>query len=131
MIRKIGFNLLCASCLLSTNAFSTGYHSFAPGMSIEYELPINDPQVFSNIFFWELKASCTILADAPNAPVNPLLVTMLRKKGSVNAIPLFTGEKMELSVQPGDKIDITADSGAKVELVNLGEKSIRASCSAI
>jgi hypothetical protein len=130
MIRKIGFNILCASCLLATNAFSTGYHSLAPGMFIEYELPINDPQIFFNIFFWELKASCTILTDAPNAPVSPLLVTMLRKKGSVNAIPLFTGEKMGLTVHPGDTLDITADSGAKVELVNLGEKSIRASCSA-
>lgn len=128
MIRKIGFTLLCASGLLTTNAFSVTYHNFTQGLAVEYELPANDPQVFSNIFFWKIKATCTIISDPPE---NPLSVKMLRKTGSVNQIPLSAGDSMGLVVQPGDKLNVTADSGAKVELLNLGPKTIRASCSTV
>jgi hypothetical protein len=102
-------------------------HIFTQGVGIEYELPVNDPQVFSNIFFWTLKATCIIVSDTA---ANPISVKMLRKTGSVNDTPLTTGDSLGLIVQPGDKINITAVSGAKVELVNHGNKTIKASCTA-
>ena len=126
MLRKIGFSLLCGCGLFSTTAFSLTTHIFAQGMAIEYELPANDPQVFSNIFFWTLKATCTILSDTNE---NPISVKMLRKTGSVNDTQLTTGDSMGLVVQPGDKLNITAVSGAKVELVNRGSRTIKANCS--
>jgi hypothetical protein len=125
MMKKVGFTLLCASALASTSAFSTAYHQFAQGMAVEYELPANDPQVFSNIFFWKIKATCTIISDDFGSP---LAATMLRKSGSVNNTPLLTGDSIGLTVQPGDKINVTVESGAKVELVNRGNYSIKASC---
>ncbi len=126
MIRKIGYTLLCGCSLFTTNAFSTTNHLLSQGLVIEYELPVNDPQIFSNIFFWTLKATCTIISDTNE---NPISVKMLRKTGSINDTPLTTGDSMGLVVQPGDKLNITAVSGAKVELVNHGLKSIKASCS--
>ena len=125
-MRKIGLGLLCGCSLVSSTAFSTTNHIFSQGMAVEYELPVNDPQVFSNIFFWTLKATCTILSENNE---NPISVKMLRKTGSVNDTLLTTGDSMGLVVQAGDKLNITAVSGAKVELVNLGQKSIKASCS--
>jgi len=127
MIRKIGLALLCTCCLYNTNSFSMENHIFTQGVGIEYELPVNDPQVFSNIFFWTLKATCIIVSDTA---ANPISVKMLRKTGSVNDTPLTTGDSLGLIVQPGDKINITAVSGAKVELVNHGNKTIKASCTA-
>ena len=124
-MRKIGFSLLCAGGLFTTNVFSTTYHTFTQGLAVEYILPVNEPQVFSNIFFWKLKATCTIISELSE---NPLSATMLRKSGSINDIQLAAGDSMGLTIQAGDKLNVTADSGAKVELVNRGEKTVIASC---
>lgn len=128
MMRKIGFTLLCAGSLLTTNAFSTTYSTFRQGLAMEYELPANDPLVISNILFWQIKAVCVITSENTG---NPLSVKMLRKTGSVNDTLLATGESMGLTVQPGDIFNVTADSGAKVQLVNLGNKTIKATCSTV
>lgn len=128
MIRKIGLALLCSCSLYNTSSFSMENHVFTQGVAIEYELPVNDPQVFSNIFFWTLKATCTIVSDSA---ANPISVRMLRKTGSVNDTQLTTGDSIGLVVQPGDKLNIIAVSGAKVELLNQGLQAIKASCSTI
>ena len=125
-MRKFGAALICVVSLYTTSAFSTANHNFIQGLSVEYELPVNDPQVFSNIFFWTIKAVCTIVSETSE---NPLSVTMLRKNGLVNDLQLTQGDSMGLVVQPGDRLHITAVSGAKVELVNQGVKTVRASCS--
>lgn len=125
MMRKIGLALLCASGLFTTNAFSTTSHVFTQGVPVEFELPVNDPQVFSNVFFWTIKASCTVIS--PNAE-NPISVKMLSKKGKVNDLALVAGDSMGLVLQNNEKLMITAESGAKVQLVNLGDKTIKAIC---
>lgn len=125
MIRKIGFTLLCASGLLTTNVFATTYHTLRQGLAIEYELPANAPQVFSNIFFWRIIADCVIISENLG---NPLSVTMLKKTGSINTTPLSTGDSIGLTVQQGQSFHVTAMPGAQVELVNLGNKLIKASC---
>ncbi len=125
MMRKIGVTLLCAGGLFTTSAFSVTHHVFTQGIAVEYELLPNDPQVFSNIFFWTVKAVCTVISDVPE---NSITVTMLRKSGSVNGIPLIAPDTIGLTAQPSDKLNITADSGAKVELLNLGTHAIKASC---
>lgn len=125
MIRKIGVSLLCAGSLFTTCAFSTSDHVFTQGLAIEYELPTNEAQTFSNIFLWTIKAVCTVISDAPD---NPLTIKMLRKTGVVNGDPLKSGDLVNLIVHPGDKLYITADPAAKVELMNTGPQTIKASC---
>lgn len=141
MMRKIGLTLLCAGSLFTTGAFSTTYSTFSQGRGIEYEIPVNNSLVITNILFWQVKAICVITSESICQPMsmmlkseptnagNPLMVTMLRKSGSVNDKLLATGESIDLTVQAGDVFYVTADSGAKVELFNLGQKSIKASCS--
>lgn len=126
MIRKIVMSLLCASGLWASNAIATTEHVFSQGMAIEYELPVNDPQVFSNIFFWTIKANCMLTSEAPE---NIISVKMLKKSGTVNTRELVSGDSVELLVQTGETIFIAAESGAKVELNNLGTKKVMASCS--
>lgn len=126
MLRKIGVTLLCATGLFATNAFSTTEHLFTQGLAVEYELPPNDPQVFSNIFFWEVKAICIVISDVQD---NTIRIKMLRKSGSVNGLNLTTDDVTSLTAHPGDKLHITAASGAKVELTNVGAQPIKASCS--
>ena len=128
MLRQIGLILLCVSNILATPAFSMTEHLLVQGRPIEFALIPNDPQVFSNIFFWKIQAVCTILGETAAAPIS---AKMLRKTGTINETLLGTGDSSGLVVEPGDKLFITADSGAKVELVNLGEETIIASCLAM
>lgn len=125
MMRKIGL-LLVGTVLCSTSAFSTTNHVFVPGLAIEYELAPNNPQVFSNVLFWSIKATCTIISDAPESIVS---VKMLRKTGTVNDIPLDPEQPVDLAVKQGDKLNITAVSGSQVELLNRSEYTLKASCS--
>lgn len=127
MIRKMGISLLCAGSLLATNVSALTQHEFKQGLTVEYELPPNDPQVFSNVFFWTVKATCTVISEYAD---NTIFTTMLKRSGSVNGIPLTAPETMFLTVQPGEKLHISAESGAKVELVNVGLYTIKASCTA-
>jgi hypothetical protein len=125
MIQKIGVALLCACSIFSTSTFSATNHVFMQGLTVDYEIKPNEPQVFSNIFFWTIKAVCTVISEAPD---NSISVKMLKKTGSINGIPLTAGDTTELVVHPGDKLYITANSGANVELTNQGIVSIHASC---
>ncbi len=106
-------------------SYATTYHTFVPGLTIDYELPVNDPQVFSNIFFWPIKATCKVISSSE---INPLSVTMLNKSGSVNNTILTKGDSILLMLHAGDKFNVTADSGAKVQLINQGDQTIKASC---
>lgn len=129
MIKKIGLTLLCLTTFIASHAYSaTQQHSFIAGATLEYELPSKDPQIFSNIFFWTIQASCTIISDEN---LNHLSVNLLGKKTAmINSRTMSEGDSIRLTVQNGEVIQITASPGAKVELVNLGEKTIKANCSA-
>ena len=125
MKHKISVFLLSLGCLFSTSIFSATQHIFQMGPTIEYELPVSDPQVFSNIFMWTVKASCIIKSNEPN---NTISFRILRKTGTINDINLTLGDTMTLIFHPQDTVYITALPGAKVELINQGSAAIIASC---
>ena len=127
-MRKVGLTLLCAGGLFSANAFSITNHNFQQGLSVEYELPVNEPQVFSNIFFWTIKATCIVATENYESNIG---VTMLRKTGSVNEIDLTAGDSLVLTLLNGATLNITAESGSKVELVNKSDKVVKAICSTV
>lgn len=124
MIRKFGLAVLCATGLFSGSVFSVTEHVFQ-AVSYPFTLPPNEPQLFTNTFFWAIEAKCTIVSETAS---NPFSFTILRKSGSLNGIPLATGDKMDLNLSPGEQIHITAASGGRIELTNFGEKEIKAIC---
>lgn len=126
MLRKIGFGLLCAGALFSAGAVAMT-HSLPQGVSIEYQLPPNDPQMFANTFFWKITATCTIHSDSDES--SEILAEGMNKQGSINGIPLAKGDSRVLEVHPNDTLVLSADSGAKVNLTNLSQHLIVASCS--
>lgn len=127
-MRKVGLALLCAGGLFSATAFSITNHNFQQGLSVEYELPVNEPQVFSNIFFWTIKATCIVSSENYESNIG---VSMLRKTGSVNEIQLTAGDSLVLTLLNGATLNITAESGSKVELVNKSDKVVKATCSTV
>ncbi len=125
MLRKIGFTLLFATGLFSTSAFSVTEHVFSQASVYDFTLPPDEPQIFANTFFWAVEAKCTILSDNEE---NPFSFTVLRKTGSLNGVNLSKGDTMDLIVHPGEQLHISAASGSRVELINHGDKTIKASC---
>lgn len=127
MKRTLYAALLAMSSLLATTpAFAMGSYVFQSGIPIEYELPPNDPQVFSNVFMWQAKASCKIISTTPE---NTIAFRVLRKEGSVNGIKMSSGDKVTLVFYPNEIVRITAAAGGKVELLNTGNTKISALCS--
>ncbi|HBI22607.1 MAG TPA: hypothetical protein DDY37_08560 [Legionella sp.] len=125
MIRKLGFTLLCGIGLLSSNVCSATEHMLSQAGVYEFSLPSNEPQVFTNSFFWAIESKCVISSDHEN---NPFTFTVLRKTGALNGIPLTKGDTVDLVVHPGEQLYITAASGGRVELINRGSTLITASC---
>lgn len=126
MLRKIGFTLLCAAASLSTSAYSIPIHSLIPGVTLEYELPSNQPQVFVNYMFWTIEANCKMETQDQS---DELFVEALSKKGKVNDIVLAEGQSMKVTIQNGQNLKINADSGARVRITNLGTGLVKAICS--
>ncbi|CAM2975893.1 hypothetical protein [Legionella worsleiensis] len=126
MLRKIGFSLLCAASIVSTNVYSVVTNIMQPSMSIDYELMPNEPQLFVNYLYWDLQANCVITT---NDESNELFVEALAKQGTINDVILVKGATMRIIVRQGDTLKINAQSGAKVKITNLGQNTIKASCS--
>ena len=125
MIRKLGLAAFCAATLFNNAVFSATEHVFTQAPHFDFTLPANEPQIFTNTFFWTIKSKCKIISDVPN---NPFSLTVLRKTGSLNGVKLSKGDSLEVVVRAGDTILITADSGGRVELTNKGEQTILARC---
>ncbi|CAM3064290.1 Uncharacterised protein [Legionella steigerwaltii] len=127
MLRKFGLGLLCVAASLSTSAYSMETHLLRQGVTIEYELPSNDPQLFLNYLFWPVEANCKIVTEDVS---DEFLVMALAKKGKINDISLSAGESLRITVHPGENLKISAESGAKVEITNFGQHTVKAICTA-
>lgn len=125
MLRKISCGLLCAGMLFTSANTLAMNHTFTPGVSLEYELPPNDPQLFTNSWFWEITATCTIHTKDGH---NDILVEVLKKKGKINGKILTEGDTLLMTVHHNDKLAITAESAGKVKLTNLGSHTVEANC---
>lgn len=128
MIKKIGLSCLSLASIIANHAFALTPDVFRAGPAVEYVLPINEPQVIANQFIWPIKAVCTMSSDNDN---NLFSFKVLRKSGSFNGTPLTAGDTVNIVIHNHDKVNIFAVSGAQVELVNRGEKTMYASCSVI
>lgn len=125
MLKKIGLTLLCVAASLSTPTFAMVEHTLQPAMTLEYDLPPNQPQVFVNYMIWEINANCTISGVDST---NQLFAEALSKSGKINDITLTKGSTMTVEVHPGDNLKLTAQGGAKVQITNLGEHTVKATC---
>ena len=127
MIKKISSMILSAALGFCTQSYAVApIQQFRLGMGMEYVLPVNEPQVFANPIIFTIKAVCTVTSENES---NLLSFSVLRKSGTFNGTKLLTGDSMSYIVHNDETISITALPGAQVELVNLGEQNIMATCS--
>jgi hypothetical protein len=126
MIKKIGAVLMCAVFGYNAPLYATTMQALKPGMGIEYTFLVNEPQILVNPIIFTIKASCTINSENEE---NLLSFTVLKKSGSFNGTKLMAGDNMSYVVHNDETISITALPGAQVELINLGEETMVATCS--
>jgi hypothetical protein len=128
MLKRISAVLLCASGLFTTQVFSapTQNQVMPQASSFDYELLPHAPQVFSNILMWKITFNCKVISDLPTNAIN---IAVLKYSGSINGMPLSAGQSLVWVAHPGDFVHIVAEMGGKVELTNLENQTIRASCS--
>lgn len=126
MLKNLSIGILSIVASLNAAAAPIATNTVhALNMSMDYELPPNQSHVFINYMFWTIDADCKIESQDSS---NKLVVVALAKKGKVNEVPLATGESLEITVVHDQILKLSADSGAKVEITNYGEHTIKASC---
>lgn len=126
MLKKISAVLLCASGLFTTQVFSAPNQVMPQASSFDYELLPNSPQIFANILMWKISFNCRVISSLPD---NAISIAVLHKSGSINGMPLTSGQSLVWTAHPGDIVNIVAEMGGKVQLTNLENQSIKASCS--
>lgn len=122
--KLLGALLVASSILIQGQALATTYQ-FQAGPAVDYSLEPHKPEEFSNVFMWKVKATCKIITQEEQVPI---AFKVLRKKGSVNNTSMSAGDSLTLTFYPNQKVEIVAEAGGVVQLENLGEKTISASC---
>lgn len=128
MFKKIALSLLCSTGLFcSSHAIAEELTAQNQGLSIDVQLVPNTPQKFTNTAFWPVSASCKI-STPDNA--DDVYFRVLKKSGTVNGNKISAGKSLTITVHSGQKLNLSAESGAQVEIINHGGHTVTASCSA-
>ncbi|WP_133130818.1 hypothetical protein [Legionella yabuuchiae] len=126
MIRKIGLTALLMTSLLSSNPALSAHETYlTPAMSFNYELKPNMPELITNISWWSISAECTVSTEEDSTKIS---ILNNKKSVSINGQKLAPNQKIVMDFKDKDVFTILADSGAQAELINLGEKVVKARC---
>ncbi|MGQ3892296.1 hypothetical protein [Legionella sp. CNM-4043-24] len=127
MLRKIGLSLLCAGSLLASSSFAMT-HDLAARISADYELDVNKPEIFTNYTMFTVKAVCTIKSIDNESVIH---VKAIKRTGSINGQSLSSGDSVDIVVHNDEKITLSAQSAAQVELTNNGDHNLKALCKTV
>ena len=106
---------ICALILLSSSAYAQKTINLGP----------NESKSLTNHLLWTLNATCNIQGTKTKGKI---LVSIVEKTGRVNGKNLAKGQATSVNVKNNDSIAVSAESGATVNLVNLGTDSVQAVC---
>jgi hypothetical protein len=79
----------------------------------------------TNHMMWTLNATCSLQASGTQ---NKVLISVLEHEGKVNGKKVAKGHPTALNVAGSKNISVSADPGATVHLVNMGDHSVEAVC---
>lgn len=128
MFKKIALTLLCSTGLIcGSNAIAAEQPAQQQGIAIDFQLSPNSPQKFTNTAFWTIDAKCKI--STPDS-ANDIYVHAIKKSGKINGSKISAGDSVVVTVHSGQNLNLTAESGAQVEITNRGSHTITASCTA-
>jgi hypothetical protein len=131
MLKKLIASLVLGLSVCVTSAMAKPMPEIYIGQSngVDFVLPPKESQILTNVFMWTLKASCVMSCEKNET--NIIVFKILKKTGALNGIPLSSGDSMSIDIHPADELNITAYSGSKVELKNMGNTTIKATCNIV
>ncbi len=114
-------------CILVENSFATNINrqEIQLGSGIQYNLTPNNPQLISNQYLWTVNAICVIQSETDD---NFLAFKVTKKQGTLNDELLVAGDARTIRLKYKEKVNISAKSGAEVELLNVGKDLIVTEC---
>jgi hypothetical protein len=125
MFKKLTNCFIFLAFLFVSNTYAQNVTLMKAGEGSEYSLEPNSPLDLANDYLWSIKAVCTILNKDDD---NFLAFKIKRKYGSLNGANLYEGDSMTLRLHSKEVLTITAASGARMELLNVGNKTIVTKC---
>ena len=111
--------------LLGIVIFSTIASSAFADKSIK--LSPNESKSITNSTLWTVKATCNVQSKKANSKIR---VSVLENKGEVNGKHLAIGQATSVTLKPQDQISVSAEPGTIVTIVNTGNDSVEAVCTA-
>lgn len=121
-MKKVHTLIATALLGMSSLAFAGQTVLLSPTITEKYDLKAHDTTTISNPLFWSVTVRCSIDKTAS------LTATVLKKSGTINGKKMSKGDSMTLLVNPGESFEIKADGGAKVEMLNHEDYTVKAQC---
>ena len=125
MIRALNILALFTISFFCATGYTSNVHNFASAVTIEVELPPNEPQIIRNFLLWKIKGVCEVMSDAA---LNPLSFKMKKNKGSLNNVEFTEGDSLYITAENGQKFELVAEPKASVEVINHGEVMVKVRC---
>lgn len=119
---KIGLLLLVSFCCTSLQAKE---YDFASAVTMEIQLPPQEPQIFTNFLLWKVKGTCVVVSDEQS---NPIYFRMQKSHGTLNNVDFAEGDSLYMTAENGQSFDLSADARARIEITNLGNIAFTLRC---
>lgn len=129
MFKKVLLSISLAVSAIAAPVYALPEIYLGQASGVEFILPPNESQIFTNVFMWTINANCEIQCDKNE--VNTIKFKVLKKTGSLNGMHLKTGDTMSVDLHSNDAMIISAFPGSKVELKNTGRTTIHAYCNLV
>ena len=129
MLKKIGLTLFFAATSISTSAYSVSNYTLLTATSMVFKFPPHEPQLLHNQLYWPISADCTISTKDHS---DELQAKAIKNTGTVNGINLIVNAGyFPIIVRSGEILHITAESRARIEIMNMGNEMVIAKCISI
>lgn len=132
MTRYISILIFCIFSLHASAGFTKTHSNMEPHELVfrgfapmDFPLPPNDPQPFTNPLLWKFVGYCIVVS---NYPKNPISFTIKKKKGTINNVEFLEGESFYVVAEAGQRFDLIAEGRARVEVINHGAQPIAIKC---
>lgn len=126
MRKTLRNSLILVVSLFCSVTFATNTHNFASGITMEVQLPPNQPQLFTNPVMWRVNGVCEVVSESNS---NPIFFRMKKSHGILDNVDFYEGDTLYLTVDNGQKFNLGADARAKIEITNLGDVFMTLRCS--
>lgn len=86
----------------------------------------NETKLLTNNTLWKVNATCTIQGSPQTH--SKIRISVLKNTGTINGKNVATGQATMVTVQNNSSISVSAESGAQINLINLGTEGLQAVC---